>query len=111
MSAPASGSRRKRLAWMVAAFTLGVVVTSAPFLMRPSDVHPPVPSLDVPGGVPGAEVVIPFQPFALSPDGRYMALVVRTEERQGLWLRELDSGLLRELPVNRLSQLAVLVAG
>ena len=61
MNAPASGSKRKRLAWVLAAFTVGSRSPPRAFRMLPSDVDPPVPSLDVPlGGVPDAEPVIPF---------------------------------------------------
>ena len=67
--------------------------------MLPGDVDTPVQSLDLPlGGVPGAEPMFPFATFALAPDGRQLALVMRTEGRQRLWLRELGSSRLSELP-------------
>ena len=54
VSAPASGSKRKRLAWALAAFAGGVVVASGAFRMLPRDVDTPVQSLDLPlDGVPG----------------------------------------------------------
>jgi serine/threonine protein kinase len=99
VSARVSGAKHRRLAWLLAAFAGGAVVGSLLFRALLSDAAFPVQSLDIPlGAVPGAEPVIPFPPFALAPDGRHMALVVQNEGRQRLWLRELDSSHLRELP-------------
>ncbi|HEX8029017.1 MAG TPA: protein kinase [Vicinamibacterales bacterium] len=87
-------SRRERAFWAATALAL-LIAASIGFGRRPAPpTDAPIARFDVP--LPPTSTVDWSQP--ISPDGKLIALVARTEGKPQLWLRPVDSTSMRPLP-------------
>jgi Tol biopolymer transport system component len=90
-------ARSRRSVLSVAAIAAALSAAAAGILVwtlaRPSPIVPTPLRFQVtaPGGRPLANF------FSLSPDGRFMAMTLRGEERISLWIQSLETGDIREL--------------
>jgi serine/threonine protein kinase len=91
-SPPHATSRRERVMW--ASLAAALALTAAAATMRSLRPVPASPELRV-------DIVTPRpldSSLAISPDGRKVAFVAEQNNRWRLWVRALDSGVLRPLP-------------
>jgi Tol biopolymer transport system component len=91
--APAAPPRARFLPWAVAALALAVALVLAFLYFR----QPASETRAVRFSISPPEKTT-IDTFALSPDGRYLALAVFSEARNSLWLRALDSFQPQQLP-------------
>ena len=90
--AQVSAGSRRRLAWASAlAVVVSIGIATATWVLRPTATAPEVRlDIDTP---PTSD-----RSLAISPDGRRIVFVARSEGQSRLWLRELDSPEARPLP-------------
>ena len=90
---------RERALWLGLGLAVAAVAVLAAW-QRTSSLHPAieVPALRLSVATPEDVGLERMSFLALSPDGRYLAFVGHSKEKQALWLRHLDSGAAEQLP-------------